>query len=60
MRVNVCDFHDSLYVTAFKEAQKLVGMPPHEYARLNEEERQAVLKELRGKEVKLKLVTKSE
>lgn len=35
MRISVCDYTDSVFVTAFKEAEKVVGMPASEFVKLS-------------------------
>jgi hypothetical protein len=55
------DMYESIWVTFYDEtAEQVTGMSATEFARLNEEGLQELLRKIRYKEIKLKMLTKNE
>ena len=55
------DMYESVWTTLYDEtAEQLTGMSATEFARLNEEGLQDLLRKVRYKEIKLKMLTKNE
>ena len=55
------DMYESVWATLYDEtAEQLTGMSATEFARLNEEGLQDLLRKVRYKEIKLKMLTKNE
>lgn len=61
LNVMLSDMYDSCWVTAYdQQAQVLMGVPASEFARLNEEGLQQLLRKIRYRQMKMLLLTKNE
>lgn len=58
---SICDQYETLWTMGFDEvSHEILGVSAQEYSRMNEEEVQELVNKVRFKEIKVRMITKSE